>query len=80
MSNGEILTEKVKAIKDGFIHLLAFADGMLHCESDPDKVYVIKDSNVKPIWCPKMSEIVYRIITPDGLMGHAILWPNNQEE
>ncbi len=76
----EHLTEKIKAIREGFIRLFVFADGMLYCELNHGKGYVIKDSSVKPMPCRVTDEIVYRITTPDGIMGYAVLLPDNNSD
>jgi len=70
-------TEIAKAICDGYSIPFFFIEGFL-CWND--RKYLIKD--VSKVICPciESQRIIYRLNTPDGLRGYAVLEWDQQDE
>ena len=72
------LTERAKAMKEGFIHLFTFVNGLLYCELYPDKGYSFKDCSAVPRACSINQEMVYLLTSPDGAKGFVVGQYNDQ--
>jgi len=73
-------TERAKAVMEGYVRCFEFDDGLLYSEGEARTGYQIKQSQIKPTYCPEMEEVVYRIQTIDGLKGYAVSTPNFHDD
>ena len=71
--------ELSKAKNEGFIHRFEFSDGQLHCVVVSPSGYYPKDIQIRPFPCFISKEIIYRIITNEGLKGHAVNVPEEPQ-
>lgn len=65
--------ELLSAIKDGFVHEFRFIDGHVVCSPCGTNRFHIKDVMKTPRPCIHTQTVVYRIITPTGMMGYAVV-------
>lgn len=67
------LTQQEIAVQDGYTACFAFRDGQIYCTLNPDKGYSLALIEKQPCPCIITETIVYRIKTPEGIKGYAIL-------
>lgn len=67
------ITEKQKAIDEGFIEEFVFSNNRLRCLLFPEQTYAMCQVVVKATYCPVDECTVYRIKTPAGIPGYAII-------
>lgn len=67
------LSQQEIAILDGYIECFVFADGQVYCTLHPDKRYSLAVIEKQPFPCTKTETVVYRITTPDGIKGTAVI-------
>lgn len=75
----QILTQKEIAIQDGYTACFVFVDGQIYCSLNPDKGYSLAVIEKQPYPCTISETVVYRIKTPDGIKGIAVI-PFEQNE
>lgn len=64
--------ELINTIKEGFVHEFHFMDGYVVCATGTNRFH-IKDVIKTPRPCTDSQTVVYRIITPTGVMGYAVV-------
>lgn len=69
----QILSQQEIAIQDGYTQCFVFADGHIYCTTNPEKIYSLVEVEKQPYPCSITETVVYRIITPDGIKGIAVI-------
>lgn len=67
------LTQQEIAIQDGYTKCFVFADGHIYCTTNPSVSYCLKEVEKQPYPCILTETVVYRITTPDGVKGIAVI-------
>ncbi len=68
-----ILTQQEIAFQEGYTECFVFADGQVYCSSNPVKGYSLTIVEKQPYPCTTTETVVYRIKTPDGIKGIAVI-------
>jgi hypothetical protein len=73
ITSPEISPEVAKAVEAGYTERFVFSDGVLHCTSIPQRVYLVHQVQKQPSPCQSSRSNIYRIQTSDGIKGIAII-------
>lgn len=73
VSSPEMSLEVKKAFDVGYIERFVFKDGCIYCTSSPQKIYLVQEIYKQPIPCQVSKSNIYRIETPEGIKGIAIV-------
>jgi hypothetical protein len=68
-----LITELQRAISEGYVHYFLFIENELCCITDKAKRYSIPEVNIFPRPCLLTQTTIYRIRTPEDIMGFAML-------
>jgi len=69
----EMSPESIKAFDAGYRQRFVFKNGDLYCTLNPEKCYPIQTVSKQAIPCIRSKSNIYRIETPEGTKGIAIV-------
>jgi len=80
MQESKFSPELIKAIKEGFSQPFTLVGGLFYCDLIPGKVYAPADVSKEVRPCTVSETTIYRLQTPDGLKGYALLKWNEEQD